>query len=79
MNPFALPRWRFMNCCGHSWGHGSDPQSTADGRGTSRRDFFKTAATGAVGLAALATLKDTAAAQVRVFPPPRQPSAPSRA
>jgi hypothetical protein len=59
-----------MNCCGHSWGHRTEPRRSADGQGANRRDFFKAAATGAVGLAALATLKDTAAAQVRVFPPP---------
>jgi hypothetical protein len=70
MNPFRLPRWRFMNCCGHSWGHRPEPRPEAGGEGTSRRDFFKAAAGGAVGLAAFATLKDTAAAQVRVFPPP---------
>ena len=70
MNPFRLPRWRFMNCCGHSWGHSTEPRPGTDGQGASRRDFVKAAASGAVGLAALATLKDTVAAQVRVFPPP---------
>jgi len=70
MIPFRLPRWRFMNCCGHSWGHSTEPRRSAEGHGASRRDFLKTAATGAVGLAALAALEDTAAAQVRVFPPP---------
>ena len=70
MNPFRLPRWRFMNCCGHSWDHSTEPRPGTDGQGASRRDFVKAAASGAVGLAALATLKDTVAAQVRVFPPP---------
>lgn len=70
MNPFQLPRWRFMNCCGHTWGHGAALGQDAGATGASRRDFFKTAATAAVGLAAMATLKDTVAAQVRVFPPP---------
>ena len=70
MNPFRLPRWRFMNCCGHTRGHGAALGQEADAPGASRRDFFKTAATAAVGLAAMVTLKDTAAAQVRVFPPP---------
>ena len=70
MNPFRLPRWRFMNCCGHAWGHSPEPRPAAEAEGPSRRDFFKTAATGALGLAAFATLKDRAQAQVRVFPPP---------
>ncbi len=70
MNPFRLPRWRFMNCCGHSWGHAAEPEATPGCQRPSRREFFKTAAAGAAGLAALATLKDTAGAQVRVFPPP---------
>ncbi len=64
MNPFRLPRWRFTNCCGHEWGQRPEPT------GQSRRQFFKTAAGGVAGLAALATLKEPAAAQVRVFPPP---------
>src|SRR5262249_23213083 len=70
MNPFRLTRWRFMNCCGHSWGHNTRPRQGADGQSTGRRDFFKAAATGALGLAAVATLKDTVSAQIRVFPPP---------
>jgi hypothetical protein len=59
-----------MNCCGHTWGHGAALGQEAGTPGANRRDFFKTAATAAVGLAAMVTLKDTAAAQVRVFPPP---------
>lgn len=70
MNPFRLPRWRFMNCCGHAWGHDAEPRLDGSGQGQSRRDFFKTAAAGTIGFAALATLKNTAGAQVRVFPPP---------
>ncbi len=61
MNPFRLPRWRLMNCCGHTWGHGAALGQEAGAPGASRREFFKTAATAAVGLAAMATLKDTAA------------------
>ena len=26
MNPFRLPRWRFMNCCGRAWGHDAAPR-----------------------------------------------------
>lgn len=63
MKPFRLPRWRFTNCCGHEWGKRPEPSDP------SRREFFKAAATGVAGLAALATLKEPAAAQVRVFPP----------
>lgn len=70
MNPFRLFRWRFMNCCGHTWGHGAELGREPGASTTSRREFFKMAATGAAGLTAMATLKDTAAAQVRVFPPP---------
>ena len=66
MTPFRLPRWRFMNCCGHVWGH-RDPAASAD---AGRRDFLKTAMAGVAGLAALGTLKEPTAAQVRVFPPP---------
>ncbi len=78
MDPFRLPRWRFMNCCGHSWGHDIEPGPAQAPQGTCRRDFFKTAAAGAVGLAAMATLKDAATAQVRVFPPPPPAVSPSR-
>jgi hypothetical protein len=60
MKPFRLPRWRFISCCGHAWGHDA-PASGA------RRDFLKVAA---VGAAALAGLRTPAEAQVRVFPPP---------
>jgi len=59
-----------MNCCGHAWGHSPEPRPEAEAEGPSRRDFFKTAATSALGVAAFATLKDRAQAQVRVFPPP---------
>ena len=71
MKPFTLPRWRFTNCCGHTWGHPTKPHAfdvATDGR--SRRDFLKTAAAGVAGLAALGSLPAKAAAQVRVFPPP---------
>ncbi|HBH02438.1 MAG TPA: histidinol phosphatase [Candidatus Rokubacteria bacterium] len=71
MKPFSLPRWRFMNCCGHVWGHRPPPQASGEAaNGASRRDFVKTAASGVAGLAALATLPKQVAAQVRVFPPP---------
>jgi hypothetical protein len=68
MKPFTLPRWRFTNCCGHTWGHPTPPPPAADG--ATRREFFKTAAVAAAGVAALATDVRSAAAQVRVFPPP---------
>lgn len=70
MNPFRLPRWRFTNCCGHSWGHASPEH------GASRREFLKGAVVGAAGLAALGALKEPAAAQVRVFPPPPPATSP---
>ena len=71
MNPFTLSRWRLTSCCGHNWGHPVKPRATdAAPDGASRRDFLRTAATGVAGLAALATLPKSAAAQVRVFPPP---------
>src|SRR5438093_8595753 len=63
MNPFRLPRWRFMNCCGHAWGHADHPVDAG------RRDFLKLAATGVAALAAGAAAGE-ASAQVRVFPPP---------
>ncbi len=63
MTPFRLPRWRFMNCCGHVWGHDEAPAAR------DRRDFLKATATGLAGLAALAGGRP-ATAQVRVFPPP---------
>src|SRR5262249_43368242 len=62
------PRWRFTNCCGHTWGYPTPPVAAAEG--ATRREFFKTAAVAAAGLAALAADVRTAAAQVRVFPPP---------
>jgi hypothetical protein len=68
MNPFTLPRWRFTNCCGHTWGHRTDTVAAAGG--ATRREFFKTAAITAAGLAALGSDVKSAAAQVRVFPPP---------
>src|SRR5712691_6958938 len=68
MKPFILPRWRFTNCCGHNWGHPTEPAPGA--AGATRREFFKTAAVTAAGLAALASEVKSAAAQVRVFPPP---------
>ncbi|MGH7332386.1 MAG: DUF6282 family protein [Candidatus Rokuibacteriota bacterium] len=66
MTPFRLPRWRFMNCCGHVWGHG-DPAAPAD---AGRRHFLKSTVAGVAGLAALGTLREPADSQVRVFPPP---------
>jgi hypothetical protein len=52
-----LPRRQFTTCCGRQWeGHASDPRSLP------RRDFFKLAAAGTVGLATLVTLKRRAAA-----------------
>src|SRR5206468_11252227 len=71
MKPFALARWRFTNCCGHSWGHPTTPHTPG---GTpdrvSRRDFLTTAAAGVAGLAAFGSLPAKTAAQDRVFPPP---------
>src|SRR5262245_33675112 len=67
MTPFRLPRWRFMSCCGHAWGH-RDPAASAADHG--RRDFLRTAMAGVAGLAALGGLRNSATAQVRVFPPP---------
>ena len=55
MRPFALPRWRFTSCCGHS---------------SSRREFMTTAVAGAAGLTAFGLTREPAQAQVRVFPPP---------
>ena len=46
MKAFTLPRWRFTNCCGHTWGHPVEPRPAVPG-GASRRDFLRTAATGA--------------------------------
>src|SRR3989442_5020750 len=71
MKPFTLPRWRFTNCCGHTWGHPAKPRPSeiAPDCG-SRRDFLKTAAAGVAGLAALGCLPAKAGAQVRGFPPP---------
>jgi hypothetical protein len=63
MTPFRLPRWRFMNCCGHAWGHG-DPADAG------RRNFLKNTVAGVAGLSALGTWKEPAQSQVRVFPPP---------
>jgi uncharacterized protein DUF6282 len=68
MRPFTLPRWRFANCCGHTWGHRAKPVATGDE--ATRRDFLKGAAVAAAGVAALAADPTRAAAQVRVFPPP---------
>src|SRR2546425_3603029 len=64
MKPFRLPRWRFMNCCGHSVGHADRPVDAG------RRDFLKVAVTGAATLAAGGAGARAAEAQVRVFPPP---------
>src|SRR5262249_39962155 len=64
------PRWSFTNCCGHYWSRKPQPAAAAEPSGTSRRDFLRTTAAGAVGLAAVATLDKRAQAQVRVFPPP---------
>src|SRR5262249_32700400 len=70
MQPFRIPRWRFTHCCGHYWSRRPERERTPEATGPSRRAFFKTAAASAVGLAAMATLKDAAPAQPRVFPPP---------
>src|SRR3989475_1328900 len=70
MKPFALARWRFTNCCGHSWGHPTTHTSEGAPDGGSRRDFLKTAAAGVAGLAAFGSPPPKTAAQVRVFPPP---------
>src|SRR6266542_1578021 len=70
MKPLRIPRWSFTNCCGHYWSRKPESERAPESNRTSRRDFFKTAAAGAVGLAAMASLKDSAQAQVRVFPPP---------
>src|SRR5690242_7166156 len=64
MKPFHLPRWRFMNCCGHMVGHSERPVNAA------RRDFLKLAATRAAALVAAGRTAAPAEAQVRVFPPP---------
>ncbi len=69
MRPFTVPRWRFMSCCGHSWGHPSGPRA-AGLESVGRRDFMKGAAAGVAALAATAALPRSAPAQVRVFPPP---------
>jgi hypothetical protein len=63
MRPFRLPRWRFINCCGHSVGHAEAPPAGG------RRDFLRAAA-GAAALAAVGGAREVADAQVRVFPPP---------
>jgi len=68
MKPFTLPRWRLMNCCGHHWGH--RPETAPVASDPTRRDFFRAAAATAAGLAALGAEVKSAAAQVRVFPPP---------
>ena len=70
MKPFHLRRWRFTNCCGYEWGYDESKGTASVPDGTTRRDFFKSTAAGIAGLAALATLPKSAAAQVRVFPPP---------
>ena len=57
MKPFALARWRFTNCCGHSWGHPTTHTSEGAPDGGSRRDFLKTAAAGVAGLAAFGDRK----------------------
>jgi Family of unknown function (DUF6282) len=69
MRPFRIPRWSFTNCCGHYWSRQPRPEHARETAAPSRREFFKSAAGGAIGLAAMATLRDSAQAQVRVFPP----------
>src|SRR5437867_2072740 len=64
MKPFRLPRWRFMNCCGHSYGHDERPVDAG------RRGFLKLAAAGVAAVAAGGRAPGAAEAQVRVFPPP---------
>ncbi len=63
MKPFRLFRWRFTHCCGHATG-------SAEPAGPNRREFLKTTAAGVAGMAALASLREPAAGQGRVFPPP---------
>ncbi len=63
MKPFRLFRWGFTSCCGH----GSAPAPVA---GTSRRQFIRLAAGGAAAVLAAPGVREPAAAQVRVFPPP---------
>src|SRR5438552_17941203 len=58
-----LFRWRFTSCCGHD-------AASAGAAGATRREFIALAAGGAAGLAALETLRGSARAQGRVFPPP---------
>src|SRR2546426_8405025 len=70
MKALRIPRWSFTNCCGHYWSRRREPERAHGPDATGRREFFKTAAARAVGLAAMATLEDSARAQVRVFPPP---------
>jgi Family of unknown function (DUF6282) len=62
LRPFRLVRSRLTSCCGGECG--------AAAGGSSRRQFLKLAAAGAAGLGGLAPLGRSAAAQVRVFPPP---------
>jgi Family of unknown function (DUF6282) len=64
MKPFRLPRWRFMNCCGHTFGH---DERRVDG---GRRDFLKLAAAGVAAVTVAGREAGSADAQVRVFPPP---------
>lgn len=66
MRPFRLPRWRFMNCCGHVWGHDREPGASV--QAPARREFLRAAAAGVAALAAGGAA--AAQAQVRVFPPP---------
>src|SRR5204862_3049237 len=56
---------RFMNCCGHTFGHG-DAGPVDDGR----RNFLKLAAAGVAAVAVAGREGGHAEAQVRVFPPP---------
>jgi hypothetical protein len=66
MRPLPPPRWRFMNCCGHAWGHGEAALPAERGR----RDFLKAAVAGVAGLATVGRRGDRLAAQVPAFPPP---------
>jgi hypothetical protein len=67
MHAFTLRRWRFINCCGHMWGHPAPGSRTGPEDGVGRRDFLKTTA---AGVTAALVAPAAAAAQVRVFPPP---------
>jgi uncharacterized protein DUF6282 len=76
MQPFQLPRWRLSSCCGHEFGYDSRPGPGADATAAGRRDFIRTAASGVVGLAALAAAPRLLEAQGRMYPPPPPATSP---